>query len=67
MNYRKIIDTAIECEKLEARLSLLLNFYPLLRSEPELEHAKARDVMASIRIELQNNHDRLKQLVEETA
>jgi hypothetical protein len=64
MNYRKIIETAIECEKLEARLSLFPNFYPLLHSE--LEHAKARDLMANIRAELQHNHDRLKQLVEET-
>jgi hypothetical protein len=63
MNYRKIIETAIECEKLEARLHICQQLYPRLYSA--VEQAETTDVMFNIETALQHNHDRLKQLVEE--
>jgi hypothetical protein len=64
MNYRKIIEMAIECERLQARLHICQQLYPRLYSA--VEQAETTDVMDNIRAALQRNHDRLKQLVEET-
>lgn len=64
MNYRKIIETAIECEKLEAAQTAYFKCFPELRSavEREVFHEKIKSNDA----EIKRNHDHLKKLVEET-
>ena len=62
MNYRKIIETAIECERLEARLNA---FMYCQRHQPNEDRHISRKIEA-IRGILADRHSQLKQLVEET-
>jgi hypothetical protein len=64
MNYRKIIETAIECEKLEtALIACQIHHKRIIGTFESIDTACD---MADIEAKLAKNHDRLKQLVEET-
>jgi hypothetical protein len=64
MNYRKIIETAIECERREAQISTLISAHDAVSCAADAKRIQAQLVSARDRYRRAKN--RLKQLVEET-